>query len=77
MKRLLLGSVTLFAFVAAGPVTLAAPNGPNASTEAPLVYKTLPPTQLPKANPVRLRNPPNENDLFREFLEWLKTQPPR
>jgi len=80
MKRLVLVGVTLFAFVAAGSATPAASDplvykaAPSTSA-APLVYKAPPPAQpIARPNPVRLRSPASDNDLFRQFLEWIKTQ---
>jgi len=73
MRRL--ACVTLFALVAAGPSTADALY-PLVYKDHPLVYKALLPTQsVPKPNPIQSPNPPKENDLFRRFLEWLRTQP--
>jgi hypothetical protein len=72
MRRLALG-ITIFALVAAGPS--AADAYPLVYKDRPLVYKALPPTRsVPKPNAIHLPNPPKENDLFRRFLEWLRTQ---
>jgi hypothetical protein len=30
---------------------------------------------VPKAKPILLQDPSNQSDLFKRFLEWLKTQP--
>ena len=87
MRRL--ACVTLFALVAAGPSTadalyplvykdhpLVYKDHPLVYKDHPLVYKALLPTQsVPKPNPIQSPNPPKENDLFRRFLEWLRTQP--
>ena len=73
MRRL--ACVTLFALVAAGPSTADALY-PLVYKDHPLVYKALLPMQsVPKPNPIQSPNPPKENDLFRQFLEWLRTQP--
>jgi hypothetical protein len=74
-RRLTLVGATLFALVAAGPGTATALYLP-VHKDHPLIYKALPPAQsVRKANPIHLPNPPKESDLFRRFLEWLKTQP--
>jgi hypothetical protein len=67
MKWLAVGGVTLFALVVTSPSIPAAPY--------PLVYKAPPPQSVRDDSPRHLPNPPKENDLFRQFLEWLKTQP--
>jgi hypothetical protein len=64
MKWLVLVGVML---VAAGPAIPAASSG--------LVYKAPPSARLvPNANPIHLRSPRREDDLFRRFLEWLKRE---
>jgi hypothetical protein len=74
-RRLALVGATLLALVAAGPGTAAALYLP-VHKDHPLVYKAMPSAQpVPKANPIRLQNPPHESDLFKRFLEWLKTRP--
>jgi hypothetical protein len=85
MRRpLALASATFFALIAAGRGAAAAPDLP-VERDPPLVYKAPPPARsVAKVNPVRLSNPPKETEpphppkdaeLFRRFLEWLKTQP--
>ena len=74
-RRLTLAGATFFALVAAGSGTAAALYLP-VHKDHPLAYKALPPAQsVPRANPIHLSNPPKESDLFRRFLEWLKSQP--
>jgi hypothetical protein len=73
-RRLVLGA-TLFALVAICPGTAAALYLP-VYKDHPLVNRAMPPVQLvPKANSIHLENPPNASDLFKRFLEWLKTRP--
>jgi hypothetical protein len=74
-RRLALVGATLFAVVAAGRGTAIALYLP-VHKDHPLVYKVMRPAQpVPKANPIHLQNPSNQSDLFKRFLEWLKTQP--
>jgi hypothetical protein len=74
-RRLTLVGATLFVLVAIGPGTAAALYLP-VHKDHPLVYKALPAAQsVSKTNPIHLPNSPKEIDLFKRFLEWLRTQP--
>jgi hypothetical protein len=75
MSRLALIGVTLFAVVASSRGAAAALSLP-VHKDHPLIYKAMRLAQpVPKAKPILLQDPSNQSDLFKRFLEWLKTQP--